>query len=150
VLLLGLDPDDLEGECVSSRVLAHVKSNVGQLAASLALSIETLELSSEIEAPRIIEVGISPYGGPELLSIEGSRRGSKIAGDGISGPRAFAGSEAGQRGTRGGETAGCLRVDAEAARQALGVKPDKLGFDAGWGWYLPELGGDDGEQAGPE
>jgi hypothetical protein len=71
VLLLARDPDDPHGETGASRVLAHVKSNLGPLAASLRYEIETEQLTQaglEMQTAQISETGSSPYTGSELLA----------------------------------------------------------------------------------
>jgi RecA-family ATPase len=72
VLLLARDPDDPEGERGSRRVLAQVKSNYGAKADSLLYAIESERITRqqagiELEAPRVVELGYSPYSGEELL-----------------------------------------------------------------------------------
>jgi AAA domain len=70
VLLLGRDPDDPKGERGDRRVLAHVKSNFGRQAASLALRIEQAPVEDWLpgfKTAMIIETGTSPYQGSDLL-----------------------------------------------------------------------------------
>jgi putative DNA primase/helicase len=70
VLLMGRDPDDPEGASGSRRVLAHVKSNFGQLAGSEAYRIESTTVQSwleEMAVAHIVEAGPSPYRGADLL-----------------------------------------------------------------------------------
>lgn len=70
VLLLGRDPDDPEGTSGSRRVLAHVKSNFGQLAESEAHRIGSAKVESwleEMTVAYIVEAGPSPYRGSDLL-----------------------------------------------------------------------------------
>jgi hypothetical protein len=79
VLLLAADPDDLDGDDGSSRVLAHVKSNVSELAPSLLLRIDSVTLESDAETATIREAGFSPYSGGELLVPDRAPRGSRLA-----------------------------------------------------------------------
>lgn len=51
LLLLARDPDDPEGEIGATRVLAHAKSNLGQLETSCAYRIETKPVNNEVKAP---------------------------------------------------------------------------------------------------
>ena len=56
-------PDGVEGD---RRVLAHVKSNIGPKAASLALRIESVEAKTG-SVGTIVEDGYSPHSGEDLL-----------------------------------------------------------------------------------
>jgi putative DNA primase/helicase len=74
VLLLGRDPDDPHGEQGSERVLAHVKSNFGKHATSLALQIKDVRDPHQfppLETARIVEMGKSPYKGSDLRGPTG-------------------------------------------------------------------------------
>lgn len=71
VLLLGRDPDDHDGERGSDRVLAHVKSNFGRPATSLAFRIVQTPVNPtfpHMHAAEIIETGTSPHEASQLLS----------------------------------------------------------------------------------
>ncbi len=78
VLLLGRDPDDPERSGGSGRVLAHVKSNFDTPASSRALRIVSATIDSplgQFETAEIIEVGPSPYLGPDLLASSSENGG---------------------------------------------------------------------------
>jgi hypothetical protein len=139
VLLLGRDPDDPDGESGSRRVLAQVKSNLGLLAPSLLLEIETIQLATTVEAPRIRQIGFSPYGGSDLLTVERRTRGSKFAaaialleaelGDG---PRPYA--ELFESATILGISESTLK----RAKTSLGLQSERVGYGHGyWVWFLP-------------
>jgi AAA domain len=72
VLLLARDPDDEEGDEGTRRVLAHVKTNYGRLAQSLAFDIEprllpALNGNPEVETARLVELGESEHRAEALL-----------------------------------------------------------------------------------
>jgi len=78
VLLLGRDPDDPDGPGGSGRVLAHVKSNFAPPAPSWALRIVSATVDDwlgQFETAEIIEVGPSPYLGPDLLASSSENGG---------------------------------------------------------------------------
>jgi RecA-family ATPase len=64
-LLLARDPDDPDGERGNRRVLAHVKSNVSELAPSLSYEIEPVLLPGDdrIETARLRLLGESERSG---------------------------------------------------------------------------------------
>lgn len=78
VLLLGRDPDDPDGVEGDRRVLAHVKTNIGPKAISVALRIEDVQLGTGCVG-RIVEEGYSPHRGEDLLREEEPGRTSKRA-----------------------------------------------------------------------
>jgi AAA domain len=144
VLLLGRDPDSPDG---SRRVLAHVKSNVAAPVPSLAFALEAVRLpTSDIETVRIVDAGTSPYLATDLLSVERTQRGSKLA-EAV----AFLDEQL----QEGPKPADELLVRAKQqrishstlkrAREERGVVSEKCGFSAGWIWFLPSS--DDGEEA---
>jgi hypothetical protein len=142
VLLLGRDPDDPAREQTDQRVLAHVKSNVGELAPSLLLRIDAVELSSEVKTARIRCLGVSARGGSDLLA-EPTRRGAKLEAaiefllDELGeGPRPASEVEA-----RANE-ASISTETLKRARRTLGVTSAKSGFDGGWEWALATTDGD--------
>jgi hypothetical protein len=70
VLLLGRDPDDREGERGNDRVLAHVKSNFGRQATSLAFQIVQTPVDPTfpyMNVAEIVETGSSTYEAWDLL-----------------------------------------------------------------------------------
>ncbi|HKN44794.1 MAG TPA: AAA family ATPase, partial [Propionibacteriaceae bacterium] len=82
VMLLGHDPDDPDGGSGSRRVLAHVKSNVGELSESLLYNVESARVTYrevELETARISHLGVSPHGGGELLESVEERSVSSLS-----------------------------------------------------------------------
>jgi hypothetical protein len=146
VLLLARDPDDEEGG--SRRVLAHVKSNLGEPAPSLALEIEASEQEAIVDVPRIRLVGRSRYAGWELLAQEPGRRSAKLE---------TAVSFLENALSEGARPAAALFEQAVAvgisettlkrAKKVLGLLSDKSGFDGGWVWELPASPTSTAEQA---
>jgi hypothetical protein len=137
VLLLGRDPDDPAGEQTNHRVLAHVKSNVGEQAPSLLLAIEGVELGNDLKTARIRELGFSARAGSELLA-ERPRRGAKLdeavaflREELADGPRPV--SEIQALASEADISSETLR----RARKVLGAESVKSGFDGGWEWLLP-------------
>jgi AAA domain len=75
---LARDPDDPEGETGARRVLAHAKSNLGQLASSLAYHIEAKAIGSELQAPTLVAGGGSRFSAAELLALNEPEERSKL------------------------------------------------------------------------
>jgi hypothetical protein len=135
VLLLGRDPDEPEGD---RRVVAHVKSNLGMLAGSLAYELEEVRLATGAANVRLHEVGGSPYSGAELLALGQPAGGSKLV-------RAIDLLEA--RLSEGPVPVVELKEAAQEkdiswetvkrAKEALGVESHKCGFEGHWAWKLP-------------
>jgi putative DNA primase/helicase len=149
MLLLAADPDDPDGDDGSSRVLAHVKSNISELAPSLLLRIDPVTLE-EVETAAIREVGFSRYSGGQLLVPDREPRGSRLT----------QAMEFLQAQLAGGERtvdevdtlaadAGITESTLRRARRALDVQSRKLDFDAGWVCSLPAANAHDAE-AGQE
>ena len=136
-MLLARDPDDPSGVEGDQRVLAQVKSNLGPLAPSLRLRIEEVP-NGELRVARIVDDGISPYTGTELLAIETRSRGSKRA-------EAIAFLE--EQLADGPKPAGWLQDEAarlgiaemtlSRAKSDLGIRSTKADFGGGWIWALP-------------
>jgi hypothetical protein len=79
-LLLARNPDDPDGEQGSERVLAHVKTNVGRFAPSLAYRIEPIVLpDSGIETARIVEHGQVDLAGSDLLNVKAGENRPRIS-----------------------------------------------------------------------
>lgn len=57
LLLLARDPDDPEGEIGARRVLAHAKSNLGQLETSCAYRIEPKAVGNQVKAAHLKRPG---------------------------------------------------------------------------------------------
>jgi hypothetical protein len=137
VLLLARDPDEPSGERGDRRVLAHVKSNIGPLAPSLRLVIESGQTGTETGAARLVDAGHSSYSGAELLALQPAERASKL-GEAI----AFLEDELKEGMRPANELYGAaarLGISDQTLRRAkvqLGVKSEKLGVNRGWGWHL--------------
>jgi AAA domain len=145
VLLLGRDPDEPDG---NRRILAQAKSNLGPLSPSLAFVVEGVSVTDTgIEAGVIREVGTSPHGAEDLLSIERRERGARLA-DAM----AFLDDEL-QKGpslvkevTEKAQRLGITKQTLKRAREQLGVETKKLDFDRGWEWRLSsDERGEDGK-----
>ena len=143
VLLLARDPADPEGEQGNHRVLAHVKSNHGELAPSLAFAIEPTLVAFDIvgDAPTAVirEVGPSPYSPSELLSIEPSgRRSKREAAVALLKEKLTSGPQPVKELHMAAAELGISVSTLERAGKELGVKPEKMAFGEGWSWRLPE------------
>ena len=139
VLLLGRDPDDPDGVEGDRRVLAHVKTNIGPKAASLALRIESVEAETG-SVGKIVQHGYSPHTGEDLLKDEPTNRGSKRAAaiefllDRLAtGPMLVSDLQ---------DAAGALRISRTTlgrAKSELQIISSKSEFDGGWLWGLPHV-----------
>jgi RecA/RadA recombinase len=140
VLLLGRDPSDPDAEQGNRRVLAHVKSNLGHPATSLAFAIEGVTLpGSGIDTALIREDGISPYGGSELLvGDEPGSRGSRLA-EAIAFLEAELGD--GERPAKAllerAKEVGISPSTLDRAKDNRRVRTRKLDYGRGWAWRLP-------------
>jgi AAA domain len=149
VLLLARDPGDPDGEQGSLRVLAHVKSNLGQLAVSRSLSIvaERVGTNGEIATARIFEVGDSPYTGTELLSAGGRDKGTSKLAQAVSfletilinGPVPV--TEVWEAAVEDGISEKTLK----RAKQRLSVVSRKADWHEGWDWWPADLSPPDPE-----
>jgi RecA-family ATPase len=138
VLLLGRDPDDPEGVEGERRVLAHVKTNIGPKAASVAFRIEEIQVGSG-SAGKIVQTGYSPHSGEDLLREEEPGRGSKRTAaiafllDRLApGPQRVGDLQ---------ETAASHQISVTTLRRAkteLRIVSTKNDFDGGWLWSLPD------------
>jgi archaellum biogenesis ATPase FlaH len=144
VLLLGRDPDDPEGESGSRRVLAQVKTNLGDPSASLLYEIRPAA-TAENKTATIQQIGRSPYGGRDLLAQQPARaRGWK---------RERARELLRQQLSTGAKTVTELQqladedgISAETLKRAaneLGIGSNKAGYDKGWIWTLPDQPNDE-------
>jgi hypothetical protein len=146
VLLLERDPDDPDGERGHSRVLAHVKSNLGPLAPSLLYRLAPIILPAEGSAPmvetsRLELVGESEHDGRALLNAgdDDERSAREEAIDFLRDYLADGGRHSVAEIYK---EAGSLRISDRTLRRArtkLGVKAEKSGFRGGWQWWLPEV-----------
>lgn len=141
VLLLARDPDDPNGEQGESRVLAHVKSNLGQLAQSLLFEIRPILIPAtgtdpDVETSRMVEIGPCDYTGSELLSA-GKGTGSRVEEaqdflrEQLGEPRAS------RQVKEAAEAAGITAKTLRRAREQLGVEEVREGFPATTTWRLP-------------
>lgn len=137
ILLLARDPGDAEGERGSQRVLAHVKSSLGEQEPSLGYTIESLTLSSGIETARIVVRGPCSYGAGDLLTAP-QEPGSAIA-EATQLLRVELAEEpkAARLLFAAADEVGVSRETLKRAKQRLGVKSVKLAFHGGWAWTLP-------------
>jgi hypothetical protein len=147
VLLLGRDPDDPNG---NRRVLAHAKSNLGPLSASLTFEVESVKLPVlDAEVGRIREIGPSRHRAQDLLSVEQREASTKLAA-----AKTFLSEElreeprSAKELTEKAKRAGISEQTLKRARQELSVESTKLDFDRGWSWSLPvnERSGDEAHE----
>jgi hypothetical protein len=140
VLLLARDPDDPDEVMGDQRVLAHVKSNLGELSISLALSIDASENASDVTVPRILDRGVSPYTGAQLLGTDRAPRGSKIAeaADFLR-KQLSDGTRTSVDVEKAAKSHGISERTLKRARKLLGVESDKDGLNGGWLLSLPGL-----------
>lgn len=140
-LLLARDPDDPDGDEGRRRVLAHVKCNVGRQQPPLSLELEPVLLPGDdrIETVRLRSLGESSASTADLLAgqYDDERTTTDEAVDFLraelaDGPRLA--SEVQTEARRAALTDKTIRV----AREKLGIKPAKTGFEGGWEWALPE------------
>src|SRR5581483_5859899 len=70
VLAFGMDSKDPRAEEDGTRILAHAKTNLGQLAPSVEYRLEGVKLEeTEIETVRIRKIGESPVHVAQLLTV---------------------------------------------------------------------------------
>jgi hypothetical protein len=150
VLLLARDPDDPQGSGGNRRVLAHVKSNLGQLARSVGFTVEHTAVPGEmaVTSARLVQTGESPYGPAELLVVEEPEPRSKLAE-----AEQLLRSEL-EQGRRtvldvraAAEQLGISTTTLDRAKKKLGVTSVKLDLHR-WGWQLPGSDVIDSESAG--
>jgi hypothetical protein len=82
VMLLANDPDDPDGPAGSRRVLAHVKSNLSELAESLLYVVEpqtVKPVNEPMKTVMIRQLGSSPYRGAELLAASEEIRTTAVS-----------------------------------------------------------------------
>jgi len=137
VLVLGRDPDDPEGERGSFRVLAHAKSNLGELAPSRRFEIVGTSMDA-IETACIVERGPSKYGARQLLVQPRPVRARKrqqaaewLLEQVAHGPRRVADLE------RLAWEQDFSWETVARAREELGIETMKLGLADGWVWSKP-------------
>jgi hypothetical protein len=146
VLLLARDPDDPEGEKGSRRVLAHAKSNMGPLAASLRWEIEPVLIPAsgeepEVETAKIVEIGTCDHDAERLLIS----RGDPEQWDAVEEAVAFLQEELGdgpreaKAVQRAAREAGISLRTLDRAKPKAGVHAERVGGlgEAGkWMWQL--------------
>jgi AAA domain len=146
VLLLARDPDDPEGEKGRRRVLAHVKSNMAQLAPSLLCEIEPVLIPAsgeepEVETAKMVELGPCDHDAERLLISRGNPEERDALDEAVAflqeelgdGPRE---AKAVQRAA--GEAGISLRT-LDRAKPKAGVHAERVGGlgEAGkWMWQL--------------
>jgi hypothetical protein len=147
LLLLARDPDDPEGETGARRVLAHAKSNLGQLASSLAYRIEAKAIGSELQAPTLVAGGGSRFSAAELLALNEPEERSKLGeaeallrAELEDGPRPVNELRAAAQGL------GISITTLERAKKQLGIRSFKLDLGR-WAWELQDADSSEGEVA---
>jgi hypothetical protein len=138
LLLLARDPDDPEGETGARRVLAHAKSNLGQLETSCAYRIETKAVDNKVKAAYLKPTGASRFSAVELLALNEPEARSKLSeaeallrADLGDGPRPVSELRATAK------ELGISITTLERAKKQLGVRSVKLGL-GNWAWELSE------------
>jgi hypothetical protein len=138
LLLLARDPDDPEGETGRRRVLAHAKSNLGQLEASCAYRIKTRPVGKQVKAAYLEPTGTSRFSAVELLALNEPEARSKLSeaeallrAELEGGPRPVSELRAAAK------ELGISLTTLDRAKKQLGARSIKLDFDR-WGWELSE------------
>jgi RecA-family ATPase len=137
VLLLGRNPNDPNTERGSKRVLAQVKTNLGEPSKSLAYTITPVTVREQ-QAATIEETGLSPYSGRDLLAQPRPKSRDWRRADARelltqqleTGPKLMAELE------RAAESQGISRETLVRARKELGIESSKAG--RGWIWHYPD------------
>jgi hypothetical protein len=147
LLLLARDPDDPEGVTGARRVLAHAKSNLGQLASSLVYRIEAKEIGSELQAPMLVAEGGSRFSAAELLALNEPEERTKLGeaeallrAELEDGPRPVNELRAAAQGL------GLSITTLERAKKQLGIRSFKLDLGR-WAWELESSDSSESEVA---
>ena len=148
-LLLARDPDDPDRERGDRRVLAHVKSNVAPLAASLACRVQPTMLPDDARTStvRLVIDGEHDANGADLLA----RRPDNGEATELDDAKAFLRDELGDGARpvkavkREAKDAGISDITLRRAKSDLAVNSVKGDMHEGWTWALPE-----GAQGGDE
>jgi hypothetical protein len=128
----------LTGEQDGQKMMLKGKHNIGSDPGGLAYSIEGVDIGGGINAPRIVWGDVVTLSADEVLNAR-KERGSNSTEDATEwlenylsdGPRAADEVQAAAR------AAGHSRYALLQAKQRLGVKSVKDGFDSDWRWVLP-------------
>jgi hypothetical protein len=138
LLLLARDPDDPEGETGARRVLAHAKSNLGQLETSCAYRIGTKAVDNQVKAPYLEPRGASRFSAIELLTLNEPEARSKLSeaeallrAELGEGPRAVSDLRA------AAHELGISITTLDRAKKQVGARSVKLGL-GNWAWELSE------------
>lgn len=138
MLLLARDPDDPEGETGARRVLAHAKSNLGQLETSCAYRIETKAVDKKVKAAYLKPTGGSRFSAVELLALNEPEARSKLSeaeallrAELEGGPRPVSELRA------AAVELGISITTLDRAKKQLGAQSVKLGL-GNWAWELSE------------
>jgi AAA domain len=144
-LLLARDPDDPEGERGCQRVLAHIKSNVSPLAASLSYEVDPIVLPDDerIETARLRLLGESDHSGHDLLGVEHDPEKRSALDEAVEFLEAELGDgeQKARRVQSDARAAGITDRTLKRARQQLDVESERVGgaAEAGhWVWRLPK------------
>jgi hypothetical protein len=148
-LLFGMDPSDPSRGRNGERILAQIKTNVGQMAPSRVCEIKTTLLPGPdlIDAPYIEVTGISPLTGDDLLAGEGGAAGPRGGAIEFLADRLAAGEVPVIELKSAAKASGHSWRTIERAKKELGVekqriggkgKQGKAGGGSGrWVWRLP-------------
>jgi hypothetical protein len=142
-LMLGHDPDDPDGDDGRQRVLAVSSSNLAAIAPSLVYRIDTARLAGdtgeEIITAKMVHIGESGVGAHDLLGVAtGEQRtmtdeaATFLAAELADGTRLASEIKSEARKLGLSDTA------LFRARQTLGVKASKRGYQGPWQWALPK------------
>ena len=147
--LFGVDPKDPDRGHNGERILAQIKTNVGQMGLSRVCQIKTTALTGPelVDAPYIEVMGISPLTGNELLASEGGTTGPRAEAIGFLTDRLSAGEVPVAELQSAAESLGLKWRTVQRAKKELGVekrrdggrgKQGKAGGGSGrWVWRLP-------------
>jgi hypothetical protein len=149
VLLLARDPEDPDGDSGSQRVLAHVKSNLSELASSLSYVIDPVLIPAlngfpEVRTAKIAGTGESVHSGQDLLAGRDDEEQGALA-EAIEFLRVelVEGKRSAKAVKQAAKDAGVSEKTLSRAAKRLGVKKEKDGFQGTWLWGIPKGGQQD-------
>lgn len=136
LLLLARDPDDPEGETGGRRVLAHAKSNLGQLQTSCAYRIETRPVGKQVKAAYLEPTGTSRFSAIELLALNEPEARSKLSeAEALLRAELESGSRPVSELRAAARELGISLTTLDRAKRQVGARSIKLGLDR-WAWEL--------------
>jgi putative DNA primase/helicase len=150
-LMLGHDPDDVEGEDGNQRVLAVSSSNLAPIAQSLVYRIDTSTVEGDtgeaIQTARMVHIGESDANGQDLLRDHGGdgERGALDDAKDFLEAELADGRRLARDVTRAAEGIGVSRITLKRARAELEVAAERVGEPGvrgggAWYWSLPIKG----------